>query len=582
MAYRFLGPDPLEAQVDAVLRQIAGGSAPRDIEVAAVDVKEESGRRGPGGAIQPGSQENEAAARYLSGEMACFANTPGGGAVILGVADDGTRIGTDLDPEWLRHRIWELTERRLTVAARVVDLEGTRLLALTTHEAIEPVRHEGRIKWRVADHCVEVDPTTWHAGKLQRSGVDWSAQPSGHTLADVNPVAVEIARRYLRAAGDEAALDLAAAADEDLPRRLNVVTGDGTLTNAGSLLFVRSPEIGLDYIRRDAPGGDSTNRVRGDGPLLEQVWNVDQASQAANRVVHVAGGFAHGQLRALSPRATREAIVNGSVHRDWASPQPTTIEHVADTLVVTSPGGFIGGVDPSNIITHPAVPRYRSLAEAMAALRLAEREGIGIDRMVRDMLAVGHHGPEITEIAGPYVRVALIGGDPDKDVLALLAAAEPPEVAADVDALLAIEHLSRHGWIDVGTASPILQRPEAETASALGRIARMRVGGDPLITPIDGVPAGHPPAYRLSDTALAILAIRTAASRVPDHRREVVLAWARARGRVSSTEVADLTGLSVPSSGALLTSMAEDGVLAPGRENKLGRGFFYIPVDPVQ
>lgn len=580
MAYRFLGPDALETQVDAVLQQIAGGCAPRDIEVAAVDVKEEPGRRGPKGAVQPGTQENQAAARYLAGEMACFANTPGGGALILGVSDDGMKIGTDLDPEWLRHRIWELTEHRLTVGVRVVELEdgGTRLLVLTTHEAIEPIRHEGRINWRVDDHCIEVDPTTWHAGKLQRSGVDWSAQPSGHTVDDVNPVAAEIARRYLRAAGDEAALDLAAATDEDLLRRLNVVAGDGTLTNAGSLLFVGTADVGLDYLRRDVPGGDSTSRVRGDGPLLEQVWDVDQASQAANRVVHVAGGFAHGQLRALSPRAVREAIVNGSVHRDWGSPQPTTIEHVGDTLVVTSPGGFIGGVDPSNIITHPAVPRYRSLAEAMAALRLAEREGIGIDRMVRDMLSVGHHGPEITEITGPYVRVALIGGDPDGDVLALLAAAEPPDVASDVDALLVIEQLSRHGWIDIDRAAPVIQRPSAETAAALGRVAGMRVNGDPLITHIDGVPAGHPPAYRLSDTAQTILAKRTAASRVPDHRREMVLEWARARGRASSTEVSDLTGLSVPSSGALLTVLEEEGHLAPGRETKIGRGFFYVPV----
>ncbi|MEI2699654.1 MAG: ATP-binding protein [Microthrixaceae bacterium] len=582
MTYRLLGPDPIESQIDAVLRQIAAGNAPRDIEVAAVDVKEEPGRRGTGGAIQQGSQENEAAARYLAGEMACLANTPGGGALIVGIADDGLRIGTALDPGWLRHRVWELTGGRLTVDVRVVELDNTRLLVLVTHEAIEPIRHAGRIKWRVDDRCIEVDPTTWHTGKLQRSGVDWSAQPSGHTLMDVNPVAIEIARRYLRAAGDEAAQDLAEATDEDLIRRLNVVAGDSTLTNAGSLLFVGSPSIGLDYIRRDVPGGDSTNRVRGGGPLLEQVWDIDQASQAADRVVHVAGGFAHGQLRALSPRAVREAIVNGSVHRDWASPQPTTIEHIGDTLIVTSPGGFIGGVDPSNIITHPAVPRYRSLAEAMAALRLAEREGIGIDRMVRDMLSVGHQGPEITEVAGPYVRVALIGGDPDQEILALMAAAQPPEVSSDVDALLVIEHLSQHGWIDVDRAAPVLQRPPAETAAALARIAEMRVNGDPLITPLNGVPAGHPPAYRLSDPAQAILATRTTASRVPDHRREMVLAWARARGRVSSTEVSDLTGLSVPSSGALLTALEGDGRLAPGRGTKLGRGFFYIPVGPAQ
>ena len=134
---------------------------------------------------------------------------------------------------------------------------------ITTREAIEPIRQEGRIRWRVDDHCVEVDATTWHAGKLQRSGVDWSAQPSGHTLGAASPIAVEIARRHLRDAGDRAALELAAASPEDLLRRLNMADGEGRLINAGSLAFVRTPEVGLDYIRREVPGGDSTNRVRG-------------------------------------------------------------------------------------------------------------------------------------------------------------------------------------------------------------------------------------------------------------------------------------------------------------------------------
>ena len=172
-------------------------------------------------------------------------------------------------------------------------------------------------------------------------------------------------------------------------RRLNLVKGSRELTNAGSLLFVATPWPGVDYIRRDMPGGDSTLRIEGAGSLLMQVREVEQAGTVANRVTHTAEGFAHGRIRAIPPRTLREAIVNGLVHRDWLTPRPTVIEHVGDTLTVTSPGGFLGGVTPDNIITHPAVPRYRNLSEAMAALGLAEREGIGVDRMVRDMLAIG-------------------------------------------------------------------------------------------------------------------------------------------------------------------------------------------------
>ena len=392
---RFLGPDPLEEQVEKALSQLEEGWPPGRVETSQVDIKEEPGRRDARGVVQPGREENDEAARYLAGEMACMANTPGGGSIILGVADEGTRIGTRLRPDWLRFRIWELTERKLTITVRTVELDGIRLLVLSTHQAIEPIRHKGRIRWRVDDNCVEVDPTIWHDQRLPSLGFDWSAQPSGYTLPDASSLAVEVARNYLRTNGQRDATDLADATEEDLIRRLNVADGEGRLTNAGALLFVGTPAVGIDYIRRAVPGGDSTNRVRGAGPLLNQIADVEQAAANANRITHVPLGFVHRQVRAIPARVIRETIVNGVVHRDWRSPQPTTVEHIGDRMIVTSPGGFIGGVTVENIITHPATPRYRSLAEAVGALRLAEREGVGVDRMIRDMQAIGLPAPEV-------------------------------------------------------------------------------------------------------------------------------------------------------------------------------------------
>jgi ATP-dependent DNA helicase RecG len=579
VTYSFLGPDPLEAQLNDVLSLLASGLAPRVIERAQVDFKEEPGRRGPAGVILPGASENEEAAKYLVAEMACFANTPGGGALILGVADRGERIGTTINADWLRHRLYELSAGKLTVTVREVTVEGTRLLVLSTHEAIEPVRYAGKVKWRVDDHCVEVDPTTWHSGKLQRSGVDWSAQPSGHAFADVSPVAIEIARRFLRQAGDGSSIDLAESTSEDLLRRLNVMSGDGRLSNAGSLLFVATPAVGIDYIRRDMPGGDSTARVRSERALLEQVAEVDQVASNLNRAIHLGGQFARGQFHALPPRALREAIVNGIVHRDWLSPQPTVVEHVGDVLTVTSPGGFIGGIGPSNIITHPSVPRYRSLSEAMAVLRLAEREGIGVDRMVSDMLGVGRPSPLISEIEGPYVRISLLGGDPDPQVVSFLSIVEPSSIGADTDALLLINRLCQTGWVDTRAAAPLLQRTLGETEAAVERLSRATVNDRPVATELAGVPAGQQRAWRLSNTSRELLASRVAHLASQPERVNQALSWAEARGRVSSTEVADMTGVTVVTAGKLLTALAEQGLLQPGRETKSGRGFFYTPLN---
>lgn len=577
MTYSFLGPDPVDAQVDAMLGHLAAGGVPDGAESAQVDVKEEAGRRGRGGVLLPGSAQNEAAARQLAGEMACMANTPGGGALIVGFADDGEPIGTELSPDWLRHRIYELTGRALTVEVREARVNGTRVLVLRSHQAIDPIRVDGRLRWRVGDACVDIDPTTWHAGRILLSGIDWSAQLSGHTLADVNPTAVSIAHRYLLAAGDGRAAELVEVSQEDLLRRLNVVNGEGRLTNAGSLLFVGTPTVGIDYIRRDVPGGDSTLRIRGDQPLLEQIWMVDQAAMASNRIVHVPTGLAHGQFRVLPERAIREVIVNGVVHRDWLSTEPTLVEHIADTVVVTSPGGFVGGVGPGNIITHPSVPRYRSLAEAVASVRIAEREGVGIDRIVRDMLAIGRPMPEIVEIPGPFVRVGLIGGDPDREMLDFLARLRPRIAVDSVDLLLMVQTASQSGFIDVAAAVPVVQRPWAEAAAAIDHAMTATIDGDPLFVPVAGVPSAHDPAWRLGDAAAGVLSSRMDRVRSAENRPDLVMAWARHRGRVSSSELADIGGVSVQTASAALRHMADAGALIPAGTQRTGRGFHYRP-----
>ena len=586
MAFSVRGTEPIDALVEQVLHRLSRGESPEGIEMERVDVKEERGRRGPGGTVLPGETTNEHAADQLAAEMACMANTPGGGAVIVGVADDGDRIGTRLDADWLRHRIWELTSHQLTIAISEARIDECRLLILTCIEALAPVRYGGKLRWRVGTNCVEVDPVVWQSRMLERIGFDWSDQPSGQTIDDVSPAAVEVARRYLREAnGDDSDTSLANATDADLLRRLNLVKGSRELTNAGSLMFVATPWSGVDYIRRDLPGGDSTLRVEGAGPLLVQVREVEQASEVANRVTHTVEGFAHGRVRAIPPRTLREAIVNGLVHRDWLAPRPTVIEHVGDTLTVTSPGGFVGGVTPDNIITHPAVPRYRNLSEAMAALGLAEREGIGVDRMVRDMLAIGRPAPVIAEVDGPYVRVVLLGGDPDTAVIDLVAALTPAW-ASNVESLLLIAHMTRHGWVDAESATSLLQRSSVEEASqAIRRLADARLGVDgsaSVIARVQGVPPHLPDAFRLSDTVRGRLAHRVASLHAPDSREALVLEWSRARGRVSSTEVADLTGLSKVSASKLLTRLEAAGHLNAGRPGRRGRGFFYVPVEPEE
>jgi hypothetical protein len=124
---------------------------------------------------------------------------------------------------------------------------------------------------------------------------------------------------------------------------------------------------------------------------------------------------------------------------------------------------------------------------------------------------------------------------------------------------------------------PVLQRLEAEAQAAIMRLASARSSRDAVLLPVKGVPPGRQDAYRLSGPARRRLAHRTGHLITPEGRKAQLVDWASKRQRISSTEAADLTGLSVPYAGKVLTSLEEEGILEPGREGKTGRGFYYIP-----
>lgn len=574
------GQSPVEREVERVLGLLDAG-AWNDDESSLVDLKEEMGRRDRSGTLLPGMPNNDRAAQQVAGEAACMANTPGGGALILGAADDGSLPGTTLDVEWLRHRVYELTDRTLTIDVRPVEVQGSRVLVITAPQAIEPIRWRGRITWRVDDNCVEIDLATWHAQRMIRTNFDWSAQASNLPASAAREASVEVARRFLRDSGEVHAAELAVQSTPDLLRRLNVVTGDGLLTNAGVLTFVGRGEAALDYIRRDAAGGDSRQRVHeGERGLLEELQEVFTHIAANNSVRHLPKGIAVGQIRDLPESAIREAVVNGLAHREWGLAQATTVEHTGGTLRVTSPGGFFGGVTAANIITHPSQSRNRALTELLAAVRIAEREGIGVDRMVKEMVRVGHRSPEIEQIDGPFVRVSLVGDAADPAWMEWLAIIEPTGLTDDLNVLLLLRRLIDEGWVDVQTAAPILQLNDAETDGAIRRLMKAEIKGMAVARLVPGVPDDAMPAWCLSLSArLALQSIDRSArmSRQWPSRDRIARSYARSRGRISTTELGGLLGASPTNVGGVLKDLEKTGVLRPSRENRRGPGFYYLP-----
>ncbi len=566
----FLPADPLLLRVERAVERLEAGATGDQVEDALVDVKEEAGRR-DGPHVQPGSQQNELAARQLAREAACFANSVTGGALIVGIADDGTPIGTDLDTGWLRDRILELTDRAILPVVSARRIRGVRCLTIRVSPADEPVQVGGRLVMRVERQCIDVPAAEWGRRRRELGLIDWSRDPSDRSIDDIDPLVLAQARRFLRESSDPAAIDLAASADRPLLERLEVLLSDDQLTAAGAVLLCPLERPAIDFIRREAAGADATHRVgTGGRALLEDLAEIEAIMRATVTLTSARGDLAVGQEPRLPRRARREAIVNAIAHRDWGPSDPVTVELIGNNLTVSSPGGLFGGVTPDNIITHPSQRRSPHLVDVLAKLRLAEREAVGVDRMFRDMLSGGHPAPEIID-HGHRVVVTLLGDVDDHDLQQLVGAIAEVEPRSDLNTLLLLDAIRRRGWLDVTTAAAAMQRTAGQAEHAVQAVARLSSRSGRTIV-VEHSRRSGAPMWTLNhanpDLGLTAFA--------PEERRSILRDFAEHRGRLTTTEAMACTGVSRPTAISDVERLVDDGVLA---ERGAGPTRHFVPVE---
>ncbi|HEY6545157.1 MAG TPA: ATP-binding protein [Dokdonella sp.] len=555
------------------LEAVRAGQPVEELESLTLDFKEEAGRRDNTGAYGPGKAHNTKAARALAEEAACFANSEGG-VLVVGVADKATGpsafVGTDLDAEWLREQVWESTQPRLAVDVHEITHDGVRLLLVVVQRGYRLHRSSRRFKHRIATQCVEMSAEDQRRAEETRSGYDWSAELSDLMLTDVAEGAVERARDYLRASGEDSRLTLATRPTPDLLRALNVVDGDGRLTNAGKLLFVAGGHVLVDYQRRKAPGSSSTDRVEATAPLLNAYAEIKTRIDAVNeeRQLQLPSGV-RPRIRLIPDRAVREALVNALIHRDYRSPDPVLVEFTGNQLVVSSPGGFPPGIHADNIISERSHPRNRSLTAVFRSLRLAEQEGVGVDRMYRDMVGAGHETPTFAE-RGSRVRCVLTGGEPSEPVVALMASL-PPDAQDDVDLALILHTLMERPTVGPDELTFRLQKLPQEATEALRRGAALG-----LLQPSHGATRARPRMRLSDDTRERLRSLLPYLTTSSEEAEEFVIRHLRTNQQIKPRDIADMLGVSEVQGSRILKDLRDANVLMIGSEQRRGRGVFHI------
>ena len=412
---------------------------------------------------------------------ACFANA-GGGVVVFGVADKvrgrahaihGAR-GYDLDV--FRRGIFDGT--RPGVAAEVVELnvpEGTgKLLVVRVNEGdSKPYgTAAGLFKQRVGKNCMPLDPVTFQRAQVRSAAVDWSGAPAhGLSLQDLDPLQIERARQVLRSkAPSSGLLELP---DPAFLSGLEALR-EGQVTHAGMLLFARRevlaqrcPQAQFHYVLHDGETSVARNDIDR-LPLLEAVERMEQVfTGPLNPEKEIELGLFKLRIPQFPVEGVREAVLNALTHRDYLNPGEILVRHSTQELVVTSPGGFVAGITPENILRHEAVPRNRTLANALVKLRLVESSGIGRRRIFRSALVFGKRRPEyVTD--GHSVTLRMFNREAHDALAKLIAQLDAQGAEVALDQLLVLDALLGQDFIDVEQAANVLQLAKDESRRILG------------------------------------------------------------------------------------------------------------------
>ena len=400
----------------------------------------------------------------------CFANASGG-VLVFGVADktqgrtQAIHGAKGYDRDTFQRDIFNGTRPGIEAEIEEIDVpEGTgKILVMRVAEgARKPYgTAAGLFKQRVGKNCMPLDPSVFQRAQISSAAVDWSGAPvMGMGVQDLDPLQIERARQILRSkAPSSGMLELS---ESEFLQGLEAVR-EGRVTHAGLLLFARRevlarycPQAQFHYVFHDS----ETTVARNDIdrlPLLEVVERIEQIFIGPlNPEREIELGLFKLRIPQFPIEGVREAVLNALTHRDYLNPGEILLRHSAKELVVTSPGGFVDGITPENILRHEAVPRNRTLANALVKLRLVESSGIGRKRIFRSALVYGKRRPEYST-DGFSVTLRIFNQGAHEALAALIARLDAQGADVGLDELLVLDALRSQDFIDVAEAGRVLQ-----------------------------------------------------------------------------------------------------------------------------
>ncbi len=349
----------------------------------------------------------------------------GGGRMILGVTDRRPRrvVGSAVFPNLVQTRA-AITERlRLRIDAFEIAHPNGRVVVLEipSRPIGVPIQYRGAYKMRRGDQLTDMTPDLLKR-IFDEARPDFSAEAcSGASLSDLDPVAIQRLREmWHRKSGNGALLHMP---DDQLLDDAELIV-DGGVTYAALVLlgtrqalgrYLGQAEVIFEYRSSEAslPAQDRAEYRQGFFLYVDDLWsriNLRNDRQSYQlELVRL-------EVQTFNEVAVRELLLNAVGHRDYRRPESIFVRQFPRKLEIVSPGGFLPGITPENILWKQA-PRNRRIAEVFAKCGLVERSGQGMNRIFETAIKESKPWPDFLGTDEHQVLVTLHGEVQDERFL---------------------------------------------------------------------------------------------------------------------------------------------------------------------
>lgn len=352
-----------------------------------------------------------------------------GGRFILGVTNSAPRkvVGTAAFPEMQRTKASLFQRLHLRIDVEQLQHPDGRVLVfhVPPRPVGTPVEYKGTYWMRVGEELRGMTSEELRR-ILDEASPDFSAEVCGGTdLSCLVPEAIETLRqRWHQKSNNDRLLTLG---DEQLLTDAGLLV-DGRATNAALILMasrevLRKYQLGQAEIifefRLDSEATRYDDRQNyQDGFLLcsERIW---EQINLRNELFQVQNGLFRRQIRSFDEVVIREALLNAVTHRDYRLSGSVFVRQAPRMLVVESPGGFLPGIGPENILWK-CDWRNRLIAETFERCGYVERSGQGVNLMFEESIKDAKLPPDYSGSDGHNVRLVLSGQVQDESFVRFL------------------------------------------------------------------------------------------------------------------------------------------------------------------